>query len=79
MIGMCTEKNKALSQLKAEIIAIFPKSDGQTDISNYRVALLLKSSEHYFCWKALEDFAWKTLDNKYLSPPLWYKHNMATL
>ena len=36
-------KNITLSQLGAEKIAFPPKSDGQTDISNYRITLLPKS------------------------------------
>ncbi len=40
------KNNEPLSQLKPEKITVPPKpyirTDGQTDISNYRVALLLK-------------------------------------
>ena len=39
---MCTEKNRTLSQFVAEKIASPPKSDGHTNISNYRVASLPK-------------------------------------
>ena len=44
---MCTEKIRTVSQLGAEKIAFLPKPEGhtyrRTDISNYRVASLLKS------------------------------------
>ena len=39
---MCTEKTRALSYIGAEKITFPPKSDGRTDISNYKVASLLK-------------------------------------
>ena len=46
MRGMCAEKIRTVSQLGAEKIAFPPKpeglTDGRTDISNYRVASLLK-------------------------------------
>ena len=42
---MCTKKNRTLYQLGDEKIAFPPKSDGRTDISNYKVASLLK----YLC------------------------------
>ena len=43
---MCKEKIGALSQLGAKKIVFPPKPDGiQTDISNYRVASLLKTTD----------------------------------
>ena len=40
---MCIEKMRALSYIGAEKITFPPKSDGRTDISIYRVTLLLKN------------------------------------
>ena len=41
--GMCTEKNRTVYQSGAEKIAFLPTPDiRRTDISNYRVASLLK-------------------------------------
>ncbi len=42
MRGMCTEKNRTLTLLGAQKITFSPKPDRRRDISNYRVALLLK-------------------------------------
>ncbi len=42
MRGIWSEKNIHLSQSGAEKIALPPKPDGHTDISNKRVASLLK-------------------------------------
>ncbi len=38
---MCTQIMRALSYIGAEKITFPPKPDGRTEISNYRVALLL--------------------------------------
>ena len=42
---MCTEKNRTLSQLGAEKITFPPKPERRTNISNYRVASLLKTDK----------------------------------
>ncbi len=39
---MCTEKMRSVSYIGAEEITFPPKSDRRTEISNYRVASLLK-------------------------------------
>ncbi len=45
MWGLCSGKKWILSQLGAEKFAFLPKSDRGTDISNYRVASLLKAQQ----------------------------------
>ena len=61
--GMCTEKNRTVYQSGAEKIAFLPTPDiRRTDISNYRVASLLK--------KGVEDYDDKKLI-KYIYQ-LWF-------